>query len=163
MSYVPNNFRRLCLFLFVALLLLLAAACGRSQTDAAPSSQAASGVSAAPTMPSGQFTAVGEQSVMTTTINLTTTNASTQTTTLSPDLTRGEATYTKNKCGDCHGMAGEGVTEKGKALTDISLTAEEFDNLLRTGGGLGNSHIFGRSAVSPSGMQALYLYVQSFE
>ena len=31
------------------------------------------------------------------------------------------------------------------------------------GGGLGNEHIFGRSAISPGGMTALYEYVQSLK
>ncbi len=167
MSHLSTYLRPLGLVSLIVLLLFLVVACGRSESSTSSSSPSAPGLSAAPTMPSGQFTAVGEQSVMTTTTTLTTTSSSTtatsETTAASADLSRGEAAYTKNKCGDCHGAAGEGVADKGKALTDMSLTADEFDNLLRTGGGLGNSHIFGRSAVSPSGMQALYLYVQSLK
>ena len=114
-------------------------------------------------MPAGNFIAVGEQTGLTNTANLTQTTQTTQTNTVaSADLTRGEAAYTKNKCGDCHGAKGEGVADKGKAIAGTALSLNDFDVLLRTGGGLGNTHIFGRSAVSPSGMEALYAYVQSF-
>lgn len=174
-SHIPNFLRiRLLLLLLVVFLLLVA--CGRNrETDsggAASGSQSASADRmAAPTMPSGQFTAVGEQSVLTNTATLTQTEQSTETTATTqtvqtvsaaaPDLTRGEAAYTKNKCGDCHGAEGEGVADKGNSLVGMTLTLEAFDAVLRTGGGLGNTHIFGRSAVSPSGMEALYAYVQS--
>ncbi|MEZ4868707.1 MAG: c-type cytochrome [Caldilineaceae bacterium] len=110
-------------------------------------------------MPAGNFTAVGQQSILTDTETLTQTSSTT--TTVAADLTRGEAAYTKNKCNECHGAQGEGVADQGKAIAGTTLTFEEFDAVLRTGGGLGNSHIFGRSAVSPSGMEALYAYVQS--
>jgi len=142
---------------------LLAACGGQSSGGAASSADAAPVV---PTMPSGQFKAVGEQSGLTSTVNLTATTsltAAAPANAATPDLARGEAAYVKNKCGDCHGAAGEGVTDQGNALTDMTLSYEEFDNVLRTGGGLGNTHIFGRSAVSPSGMEALYAYTQAFE
>ena len=161
-------YRRL-LLLFVVVFLFIAA-CGRNREGSADSSQSPSADRlAAPTMPAGQFTAVGEQSILTDTASLTETVQTTQsvqttqtTSAAAPDLARGEAAYTKNKCGDCHGAKGEGVTDKGNAIAGTTLSLEEFDALLRTGGGLGNDHIFGRSAVSPSGMEALYAYVQSF-
>ena len=161
-------YRRL-LLLFVVVFLFIAA-CGRNREGSADSSQSPSADRlAAPTMPAGQFTAVGEQSILTDTASLTETAQTTQsvqttqtTSAAAPDLARGEAAYTKNKCGDCHGAKGEGVTDKGNAIAGTTLSLEAFDALLRTGGGLGNDHIFGRSAVSPSGMEALYAYVQSF-
>ena len=79
------------------------------------------------------------------------------------DLARGERSYTAKKCGDCHGAKGEGVEGKGKALAGISLSEEEFTDILRTGGGLGNSHLYGVQAISPSGMEALYAFVKSFQ
>lgn len=147
------------------MILWLLAACGGqgSSNDPAAGGSAAPAV---PTMPSGQFRAVGEQSGLTTTVTLTATTSTTESAVAdapTPDLARGEAAYVKNKCGDCHGAAGEGVTDKGNALVDMALPFAEFDKLLRTGGGLGNTHIFGRSAVSPSGMEALYAYTQAFE
>lgn len=155
-------------YVFVAIIigLILLTACSRSQSGGSPDvvPSAADTAPAAPTMPSGNFTAVGEQSILSDTARLTQTAQTTQTTSATAaDLTRGEAAYTKNKCGDCHGVNGEGVTDKGGALAGMTLSLAEFDAVLRTGGGLGNTHIFGRSAVSPSGMEALYAYVQSLE
>jgi mono/diheme cytochrome c family protein len=172
MSSHLTHFPQRRLLLLSLLLVLSVAACGRNREDSGDSTQSPSADRlAAPTMPAGQFTAVGEQSILTDTASLTETVQTTQsaqttqttqtTAAASPDLSRGEAAYTKNKCGDCHGAKGEGVADKGNAIAGATLSLEEFDAVLRTGGGLGNDHIFGRSAVSPSGMEALYAYVQS--
>lgn len=167
-SRITHFSQRRLLLLFV-LALLFVAACGRNREGSGDSTQSPSADRlAAPTMPAGQFTAVGEQSILTDTASLTETVQTTQSAqttqtaaAAAPDLSRGEAAYTKNKCGDCHGAKGEGVADKGNAVAGTTLSLEEFDAVLRTGGGLGNTHIFGRSAVSPSGMEALYAYVQA--
>lgn len=161
---INQHYYRLLILFFIAIFLI--AACSRGQSGApAVDSGAAESAPAAPTMPSGNFVAVGEQSILSNTARLTQTVQITQATQASsgaaPDLQRGEAAYTKNKCGDCHGANGEGVPDKGNTLVGMTLTLQEFDAVLRTGGGLGNTHIFGRSAVSPSGMEALYAYTQS--
>lgn len=80
------------------------------------------------------------------------------------DLSRGERTYTNKGCGECHGLQGEGVESKGSPLAGIELTETEFTDILRTGGKgeLGNEHLYGTQAISPSGMEALYAYVKSF-
>ncbi len=114
---------------------------------------------------SGSFKAVGEQSILTDTAKLlesqpVTESASAGTTV---DLSVGQRAYEKNKCGDCHGAKGEGVADKGKAVAGTTLSFEDFDKFLRTGGGQGNDHIFGRSAVSPKGMESLYAYVQGLK
>jgi mono/diheme cytochrome c family protein len=160
MPHTINYLRRLYVIIVVIVALCLFAACGGGSNSDAPAAGSAD-APVAPTMPAGQFVAVGEQSGLTKTVTLTTTTATTQTAAAAPDLARGEAAYTKNKCGDCHGAKGEGVADKGNAIAGTTMTLEAFDAVLRTGGGLGNSHIFGRSAVSPSGMEALYAYVQS--
>lgn len=164
---------RLPILLFIVLLLVIACGRNRDAGDASGAQSPSADRLAAPTMPAGQFVAVGEQSVLTGTANLTETmpttqtaqttetTQTTQTASATADLTRGEAAYTKNKCGDCHGAKGEGVTDKGGPVAGTTITFAEFDKVLRTGAGLGNTHIFGRSAVSPSGMEALYAYVQS--
>ncbi len=78
------------------------------------------------------------------------------------DLARGARSYAKNKCNGCHGEKGEGVAGKTtKTIAGTALSAEQFDNFLRTGGGQGNDHIFGPSAISPGGMTVLYAYVKS--
>jgi len=170
MPYKINCFQRLPFLIAILSILLFSVACGRSQGtgSTASSGDSASGQAssrarpAAPTMPSGNFTAVGQQSILTETTSLTETTATTETAGITAvDLSRGESAYTKNNCGDCHGPNGEGVADKGGAVAGTTLSLEEFDAILRTGGGLGNTHIFGRSAVSPSGMEALYAYVQS--
>jgi mono/diheme cytochrome c family protein len=162
MSTVARNYRPGLLQIILVIVVFLIAACGRGTSNAETTTQSAAPPT--PTRPFGQFTAVGEQSILTQTNTLTQSVQSTGTTSTeepSIDLARGEAAYVKNKCGDCHGAAGEGVADKGEPLTEMSLALAEFDNVLRTGGGLGNSHIFGRSAISPSGMEHLYGYVQA--
>ena len=83
----------------------------------------------------------------------------------SADLARGERSYTAKGCADCHGAKGAGVEGKGKKLAGITLSEQEFEDVLRTGGQgkLGNSHLFGVQAISPSGMKVLYAYVKSFQ
>ena len=166
MPHTISYLRRLYVIILLIVALSLFAACGGGSSSDSSATGSTDVAPAAPTMPSGQFVAVGEQSGLTKTVSLTETTATTATTETAgpaPDLARGEAAYVKNKCGDCHGAAGEGVADKGSAITEMSLTLAEFDKLLRTGNGLGNTHIFGRSAVSPSGMESLYAYTQSLE
>ncbi|MBX3012373.1 MAG: hypothetical protein KF832_12740 [Caldilineaceae bacterium] len=160
-AYNPH-FHRLWLIVALSALLLIVAACGGGSGNASNTAAVAT-LAAVPTMPSGNFVAVGEQSGLTQTVTLTQTTAVTTASAAvpAPDLSRGEAAYTKNKCGDCHGAQGEGVADKASAIAGTALSLQEFDSVLRTGGGLGNTHIFGRSAVSPSGMEALYAYIQS--
>ena len=80
------------------------------------------------------------------------------------DLERGKRIYEANECGSCHGAQGEGVEGEAGGLAGTQLTEQEFDDILRTGGKgeLGNEHLYGPQAVSPSGMTALYAYVKSF-
>jgi len=156
----------------IIVVLLLMACGGRnapsSENDDATnnSSSTSNAAPAIATMPSAQFTSVGQQSVagqqsVTTTTVSATITASETVQTVAPDLARGARAYEKNKCADCHGAQGEGVADKGSAIAGTALTLSEFENTLRTGGGVGNTHIFGPSAVSRSGMAILYQYVQS--
>lgn len=79
------------------------------------------------------------------------------------DPGRGESIYNSKNCAGCHGAAGEGVAGKGKALAGTTLSEQEFTDVLRTGGKgeLGNDHLYGPQAISPSGVTALYAYVKS--
>jgi mono/diheme cytochrome c family protein len=156
--------------LFLPFIFLLAA-CGNSDDSTSTSSPgttstqaAAADPNAVATMPApaGNFTAVGQQSALTNTTNLTSTQSTTATTSII-NLDVGVRAYDKNKCADCHGPKGEGIEGQGKAIAGTALSLEDFDKVLRTGGGLGNDHIFGRSAVSPTGMEALHAYVQSLK
>jgi mono/diheme cytochrome c family protein len=152
-------------------LLVLGVACGGGGTDDSASGNTAV-EAVVPTMPSARFTAVSSQSVLTATVavaanagattTVTTTVAGADNSTpVNQDLERGARSYARNNCASCHGEQGEGVADKGAAITAMTLTLPEFDTLLRTGGGLGAEHIFGPSAISPGGMATLYAYVQS--
>jgi mono/diheme cytochrome c family protein len=145
---------------FLIISLMLAACGGGGSAPAAANEGAGSDQVAVPTMPSARFTAVAEQGAFTDTVGVTQTQ-SVQVN--APDLERGARAYERNKCADCHGANGEGVADKGKAIAGTTLSAAEFEQILRTGGGLGNTHIFGPSAVSPTGMETLYAYVQSLQ
>jgi mono/diheme cytochrome c family protein len=78
-------------------------------------------------------------------------------------IARGQRSYEKLECGKCHGDNGEGLPDKGAALAGTELTEAEFKDVLRTGGKgeLGNEHLYGTSAISESGIGALYAYLQS--
>lgn len=78
-------------------------------------------------------------------------------------VTRGKGLFEKKECGQCHGENAEGVPDKGAKLAGTSLTEAEFKDILRTGakGELGNEHIFGITAISESGISAVYAFLQS--
>ncbi len=113
-----------------------------------------------PTMPSAKFTAVSAQQGSAITATVSSEVAATATTAV--DLSRGTTVYT-NRCAACHGPQGQGVADKGGALQGKIASLSEFDTLLRTGGQgrLGPTHLFGPSAISGSGLEALYAYVQT--
>ncbi len=152
----------------ISISLLLVAACGGNTASSTGGATDSSGENSdqpvVATMPPAQFTAVANQSV-TKTMGVTTTQAVTAPVAVSAsaeDLDRGARSYTKNKCNECHGEKGEGMAGKTtKTIAGTARSAEQFDNFLRTGGGLGNDHIFGPSAISPGGMTVLYAYVKS--
>jgi mono/diheme cytochrome c family protein len=85
-------------------------------------------------------------------------------TTPTPDAGRialGSRVYTMLECGGCHGEKGAGVAGKGAALVPLTLTEGEFITVLRTGGSVGNDHLFASNRLSTTGGKALYLYVVS--
>jgi len=147
------------LLTFFGMIILVIAACGGSK-DAAPAATS----QPVATMPPAQFTAVAEQSA---TQNQ---NASPKVETLitptaDASISRGEFVYTNKKCGDCHGAQGQGVADKGKALVGTTLDFRKFEDVLRTGdnGVLGNEHLWGATAISPSGIANLYAFVTSLK
>ncbi|NJN82656.1 MAG: cytochrome c [Caldilineaceae bacterium] len=77
-----------------------------------------------------------------------------------PDLALGENGYGR-LCAECHGAAGEGVAGEGETIIGMTLEYGAFDDLLRTGGGNGNEHIFGPTKISDDGIRALLAFVQS--
>ena len=78
-------------------------------------------------------------------------------------IARGQRSYEKLECAQCHGENAEGLPDKGATLAGTELTEAEFKDILRTGGKgeLGNDHLYGTSAISESGIGALYAFLQS--
>ena len=78
-------------------------------------------------------------------------------------IARGQRSYEKLECAKCHGEKAEGLPDKGASLAGTELTEAEFKDDLRTGakGELGNEHIYGTSAISESGITAVYAFLQS--
>src|SRR5262249_25592631 len=61
---------------------------------------------------------------------------------LDPDqVEAGKGRYVALQCGTCHGDDAKG-TDKGPALVGTKLNQGEFVNMLRSGGKLGNDHLY---------------------
>lgn len=73
---------------------------------------------------------------------------------------RGKGRYEALECGSCHGVNGEG-TDEGPALAGTELSQDEFITFLRTGGTIGNDHLYSTNRLSESGGRNLYIYVLS--
>lgn len=149
--------------ILLAALSLLVAGCGggsasTNSTEGDAGSAPTRRSAAVATMPSANFSSVGAQSGLTQTTVVTTTAVEEET--AGPDLALGERVYT-NRCAECHGANGEGGSAS--AVAGLTTPEEEFIDLLRTGGDLGNDHLFGTRAVSENGIGAMYAYLQSLE
>lgn len=80
---------------------------------------------------------------------------------LDPDkVAQGKNRYEVLACGSCHGDKAQG-TDKGPVLVGTQLNEDEFINALRTGGKLGNEHLYSTNRLSDSGSKNLYLYIRS--
>jgi mono/diheme cytochrome c family protein len=81
-------------------------------------------------------------------------------------VARGATNWERLQCASCHGQHGEGGAGeingiKAPSLLNLTLTEEEFIDWLRTGGSLGNAHLFSTDRLSDSGGRNLYQYVLS--
>src|SRR5262245_58992519 len=84
-------------------------------------------------------------------------------TALDPDkVALGKGRYDALQCGDCHGDHGQG-TDKAPALVGTKLTQDQFIDFLRSGGKLGNDHLYSTNRLSDEGGKNLYLYILSLE
>lgn len=75
---------------------------------------------------------------------------------------RGKARWDALECASCHGDSGEG-TDDGPALAGTELSEREFVDFLRTGGTIGNDHLYSTNRLSTGGIANLYQYVLSLE
>lgn len=73
----------------------------------------------------------------------------------------GQTIYTTLACNSCHGDKGEGVTDKGKALTSFSMSQDDFVSFLRSGGTVGSTHIYSTDKLSDDDAKVLYTFLQS--
>lgn len=78
-----------------------------------------------------------------------------------PDLATGEFVY-GNRCAECHGEGAAG-TDQASSLVGLTLSEDEFEDLIRTGGELGPDHLFGSTRISPDGLSAVFAYLTSLE
>ena len=78
-----------------------------------------------------------------------------------PDLATGEFVY-GNRCAECHGEGAAG-TDQASSLVGLTLSEDEFEDLIRTGGELGPDHLFGSTKISPDGLSAVFAYLTSLE
>jgi mono/diheme cytochrome c family protein len=72
----------------------------------------------------------------------------------------GKGRYVALECGSCHGDAGQG-TDKGPRIAGTKLSEDEFINVLRSGGKLGNAHLFSTNRLSTTGGQNIYAFMLS--
>lgn len=78
-----------------------------------------------------------------------------------PDIATGAFVY-GNRCAECHGEGAVG-TDQASSLVGLTLSEDDFENLIRTGGELGPDHLFGSTKISPDGLRAVYAYLTSLE
>ena len=161
----PDRLRTLMIPLLVmAIALLPLAACRGSDADStgdsadAPAAQEQQEGGGVPTMPAAQFAAVEAE------VDLTKVAETAEEATTEPDdeadLTLGASAY-ERLCVECHGTAGEGVADKGEAITGVDIDIPALVDLLRTGGGYGNEHIFGPAKISDDGIASLFAFMQT--
>ncbi len=134
----------------LSLLVLLLSACRAAVTETAPTPTAFPTFSyIAPTVAAPVLTVGAEEATASSTL------------TLDPDkIELGKSRYVALECGSCHGDDGKG-TDKGPALAGTKLSQDEFINVLRTGGKLGNQHLYSTNRLSDAGGKNLYLYILS--
>ncbi len=144
------------------LLLTLVAGCGPDdeQNGSSEESPAASETSAVPTMPAARFdqpTPVTDLKQASETDKQEDDEQDEET----PDIATGEFVY-GNRCAECHGEGAAG-TDQASSLVGLTLSEDEFEDLIRTGGELGPDHLFGSTKISPDGLSAVYAYLTSLE
>jgi hypothetical protein len=151
---------RIWVFMLMLVLLALLAACGSDDaSDARPTStqlpyfeQVATSTES-PDMPTAVPTPVGADDDTQETLNPTA-------------VARGLSGWERLECASCHGENGEGGADEindtpAPSLLELALSEDEFIDWLRTGGTLGNDHLFSTDRLSDNGGKNLYQYILS--
>ena len=149
----------------VAVVLLVASACGGGGAASPGTGDSGSGVGSGqarggrvvPTMPVAQFAQPTTMIDPTKVAGQAVTPKAEQ---AEIDLEFGEQVYAR-LCVECHGEALGGVAGKAEPIVAHELDESGLTDLLRTGGGYGNEHLFGLDKVSPEGITALQAYMQT--
>jgi mono/diheme cytochrome c family protein len=108
-----------------------------------------------------------EPAVIATAVATATARSSQNTVALDPTaIARGQDNWRRLECASCHGENGEGGAgsigdREAPPLTGLTLTEDEFIDWLRTGGTLGNDHLFSTDRLSDRGGRNLYQFVLS--
>ena len=138
------------------LLLVLPAGCGRGDEEDVSGAEAASDRNVVATMPAARF----DQPTPVTDMQEAS-EADKEEDEEEPDIANGEFVY-GNRCAECHGEGAAG-TDQAASLVGLTLSEDEFEDLIRTGGELGPDHLFGSTKISPDGLSAVYAYLTSLE
>lgn len=143
------------LFSIVVTMTLLAVVTACNRAESTPATPAAT----ATLFPTYQYIAPTEPPAIQTAAAATA--AAQSTPQLDPDrVARGRDRYAALECGKCHGDQGEG-TQDGSALAGTKLSEQQFIDMLRSGGKLGNDHLYSTNRLSDTGGRNIYLYVLS--
>ena len=153
--------RRVCTLIIVAMLLSLLAACGSGDdSDGRPTStqvprfaQVATSTES-PDMATAIATEVADD------------DGDSETVINPTSVARGLRSWDNLECASCHGENGEGGADEingtqAPSLLEMTLSEDEFIDWLRTGGTLGNDHLFSTDRLSNSGGKNLYQYILS--
>ncbi len=160
MTIVRITERPLPIFAVLLLLLALAAGCGPGDEPAESDSGTAGDSSAVPTMPAARF----DQPTPVTDLEEASEadrQEDEKEAAEEPDIATGEFVY-ENRCVECHGVGAKG-SDEASSLVGLTLSEDEFEDLIRTGGELGPDHLFGSTKISPDGLRAVYAYLTSLE
>ncbi len=152
--------RPLPIFAVLLLLLALAAGCGPGDEPTESDGGTAGDSSAVPTMPAARF----DQPTPVTDLEEASEadrQEDEEEAAEEPDIATGEFVY-GNRCVECHGEGAAG-TDEASSLVGLTLSEDEFEDLIRTGGELGPDHLFGSTKISPDGLKAVYAYLISLE
>lgn len=154
---ISVNGPKLCLF--IALLLVCGAAC--SPQAAAPTNTPAATATQF-VFPTYAFNPPTEAPQVATAAAMTAAaNEASNAVELDPvAVERGKGRWDVLECASCHGESGEG-TDDGPSLVENPPSEEEFIDFLRTGGTIGNDHLYATDRLSAGGITNLYQFVLS--